>query len=116
MKRTVAILTGLVVATAVSCSSGGVIVGLSPLCEEPDQATRVSCEEAVLVAQAVALSHHVTTEGPRAEVKPEAVAKGRSVPAWWVTFRPVPPTVRRFLRSAELRGHRGCGDGATPRL
>jgi hypothetical protein len=63
VKRTVAILTGLVVATAVSCSSGGVIVGLSPLCEEPDQATRVSCEEAVLVAQAVALSHHVTTEG-----------------------------------------------------
>ena len=89
VRRTVAILTGLVVASAVSCSSGAVIVGLAPLCKELDQATRVSCEEAVLVAQAVALSHHVTTEGPRAEVKPEAVAKGRSVPAWWVTFRTV---------------------------
>ena len=65
MKRTVAILTGLVLASAVSCSSGGVIFGLSPLCKEPDQATRVSCEEAVLVAQAVALTHHVTTEGPQ---------------------------------------------------
>lgn len=86
MKLRIGLLAAVVLATAVSCSSRGV-VGLNPLCKEPGQPTRVSCNEAVLVAQAVALSHHVATEGPRAEVKPQAVAKGESVPAWWVTFR-----------------------------
>jgi hypothetical protein len=80
-------LTVVGLVSAFSCSSGGDIVGLNPECNEPEQPTRVSCEEAILLAQAVALSHHVTTEGPKAEVKPEAVAKGQIVPAWWVTFR-----------------------------
>jgi hypothetical protein len=59
---------------------------LNPVCEELEQAPRVSCVEAVLVARAVARSDNVTTSSPKAEVKPEAVAKGESVRAWWVTF------------------------------
>jgi hypothetical protein len=75
VKLRIGLPAAIVLATAISCSSRGV-VGLNPLCREPHQPTRVSCNQAVLVAQAVALSHHVATEGPRAEVNPGAVAKG----------------------------------------
>jgi hypothetical protein len=87
VKPLTAFLTLFVLTTAISCSPRDGIVGLNPSCREPEQPTRVSCEEAVLVARAVAFSDHVSTSGPRAEVKPEAVAEGESVPAWWVTFR-----------------------------
>jgi len=89
VKPFVAVLAVLVLVGTVSCSSRRQTIDVNPVCKEPEHPTRVSCEEAVLVAQAVALSHHVTTHGPIAVTKPEAVAKGRSVPAWWVTFRSV---------------------------
>ena len=87
MKPRIAVLAVVLLALAVSCSSRGEIVVLSPSCKETNNPTRVSCPEAVLVAQAVARASHVSTSGPTAEVKSEGVAEGKSVPAWWVTFR-----------------------------
>jgi len=86
VKRFVPVLTVLLLVGAASCSPRVKMVGPNSTCKEPEEPTRVSCDEAVLVAQAVALSHHVTTTRPRAEVRPEAVAEGKTVPAWWVTF------------------------------
>ena len=79
----------MLMSTLASCATRPEIMGLNPVCKAPPDATSVSCEQAVLVGQAVARSHHVWTQGSRAEVKPEGVAKGRSVPAWWVTFEHV---------------------------
>ena len=89
VKPFLTVFTIVVLVSAPSCSPGGDTAGPNPVCHEPERPTRVSCKEAVLIAHAVALSHHVITEGPTAEVKPEAVAKGRAVFAWWVTFRSV---------------------------
>jgi hypothetical protein len=87
--RVVIVASLVLMSTLASCSTRPEIMGLNPACKAPPDATPVSCEEAVLVGQAVARSNHVWTHWPRAEVKPEAIAKGRSVPAWWVTFEHV---------------------------
>jgi hypothetical protein len=81
------IATLTLISALASCSSRPEIQGLNPTCQAPAGPAPVSCEVAVLVAQAVATSNHVSTEGPRVEVKPEAIAEGRAVSAWWVTFR-----------------------------
>jgi len=80
-QRCFALVAVFLLAMAMSCSRRGDIVGLNPVCKEPEAPTRVSCDEAVLVARAVAVSHHVTTGGPKAQVKPEAVTKGEAVAA-----------------------------------
>ena len=84
--RLVMFVSLMVTCVLASCSSRPEITGLNLVCETPPDATSVSCKEAVLAAQAVAQSHDVWTQGPRAEVKPIPVEKGRPVPAWWVTF------------------------------
>jgi hypothetical protein len=93
---------GLALAIALAACSRAPedIRGLNPACTPPPKTAAISCDEAVLVAQAVAVSHHVVTRGPRAGVRPEAVAEGRSVPAWWVTFAHVeyrPPSGLRCV-------------------
>jgi hypothetical protein len=115
VNRIVAILSVGTLGITAPCSSGGKILGLNPACSEPERPVRVSCEEAVLIAQAVALSNHVTTEGPKGEVKPEPIAKGEAVQAWWVTFRSVvyhPPSGG----SCVLRSYAVIIDAATGRL
>ena len=107
---------GLALAIALAACSRAPedIRGLNPACTPPPKTAAISCDGchggrvspspwgsiAVLVAQAVAVSHHVVTRGPRAGVRPEAVAEGRSVPAWWVTFAHVeyrPPSGLRCV-------------------
>jgi hypothetical protein len=99
---------------AASCSSGD-IRGLNPACTPPPKTAAISCDEAVLVAQAVAVSHHVVTRGSKAEVKPEAVAEGRLVPAWWVTFAHVEYRPPSGLRCAP-RSYAVVIDAATGQL
>ena len=54
-------------------------------CRSEDRAGFVGCREAMAIADAVAVSHQFDTSQIEASIRPEPVAKGRSVPAWFVT-------------------------------